>query len=485
MEEDLPKIKRRFFKDPKVIIGIVFLSAVIIAFLFYFLFVPKLSLNGEKTIKVVFGNKYEEEGCKATYFGKDLSDKVWYESDVDETKVGTYTVKCKIRKNRIVVTRERTVIVVDEVKPNIELVGNVDSIICPNGTYTEEGYKAVDDYDGDLTSSVNVETFDSSIKYSVSDSSGNKGEITRNIVREDKDAPVITLKGNATTSITLGSNYNEAGYEAVDNCDGNITDKVEVTGTVDTKKVGTYELSYKIVDSSMNETIVKRTVKVYKKAETPTTSSGTPGTIYLTFDDGPSATITPKLLDILKEKGVKATFFVINHSSNLDYLIKREYNEGHVVAIHSYSHDYAKIYKSEEAFFNDLKQMSDKIERLTGVKSTIIRFPGGSSNTVSRKYNTGIMTRLTEEVLNRGYHYFDWNVSSGDSGDVSTKEGVYNNVIKGLSKNKVNIILMHDFESNYKTLNAISDIIDYAKKNGYEFKTIDMSTPMVRHKVNN
>ncbi len=484
MEENKPKTKLKLKNSKLIIVGIVLLVSIIIAFLFYFLFVPKISLIGEDYVKVVFGSKYKEIGCKATYFGKDLSDKVWYESTVDESKLGIYTVKCKIRKNRIVVTKERTVEVVDETKPSIELVGNPEAIICPNATYTEEGFTAIDDYDGDITSNVEVSNSDSQVIYSVSDSSGNKEEVNRTIIKEDKEIPSITLKGNSSLSVVLGSSYNEPGYSATDNCDGDITDKVEVSGSVDTKKVGTYELTYKVVDSSLNEVSVKRTVKVYKKAEVDTSAS-IPGTIYLTFDDGPSSTITPKLLDILKEKGVKATFFVINHSDSLDYLIKREYNEGHVVAIHSYSHDYAKIYSSEEAYFQDLQKMSDKIERLTGVKSKIIRFPGGSSNTVSKKYNTGIMTRLTEEVLNRGYHYFDWNVSSGDSGDAKTKEAVYNNVIKGLSKNKANIILMHDFESNYKTLNAISDIIDYAKKNGYEFKTIDMSTQMVRHKVNN
>ena len=119
------------------------------------------------------------------------------------------------------------------------------------------------------------------------------------------------------------------------------------------------------------------------------------------------------------------------------------------------------------------------------MKSNIIRFPGGGSNTVSRNYSKGIMSILTKEVLNRGYHYFDWNVSSNDAGGAKTSEEVYNNVVKNLSKNRANVVLMHDFENNYKTLNAISDIIDYGKANGYQFLAIDMSTSMVRHSVNN
>ena len=95
------------------------------------------------------------------------------------------------------------------------------------------------------------------------------------------------------------------------------------------------------------------------------------------------------------------------------------------------------------------------------------------------------MTYLTSEVINRGYHYFDWNVSSGDAGGSRNKTQVYNAVTKNLRHNRANVVLMHDFENNYKTLNALSDIIDYGIKNGYTFLAIDMTTPLVRHGVNN
>ena len=95
------------------------------------------------------------------------------------------------------------------------------------------------------------------------------------------------------------------------------------------------------------------------------------------------------------------------------------------------------------------------------------------------------MTILCKEVVNRGYKYFDWNVSSGDAGGVSTSQGVYNNVIKGLSKSRANVVLMHDFSGNTKTLNALSSIIDYATQNGYTFSNITTNTPMVTHKPNN
>ena len=205
--------------------------------------------------------------------------------------------------------------------------------------------------------------------------------------------------------------------------------------------------------------------------------------IYLTFDDGPSSSITPELLDILKEENVKATFFVLNHGSNLDYLIKREYDEGHTVALHGSSHNYKQIYSSTDAFFNDLSIIQNKVESITGEKPMIIRFPGGSSNTVSR-FNPGIMSILTKEVNMKGYHYFDWNVGSGDAGEAHTPDEVYNNVIKNLG-NKNNVVLMHDYAGNYKTLNAIKRIIRYGKNNGYTFERITMNTPEIHHRVAN
>ena len=115
----------------------------------------------------------------------------------------------------------------------------------------------------------------------------------------------------------------------------------------------------------------------------------------------------------------------------------------------------------------------------------ILRFPGGSSNTVSRKYCPGIMTKITEKVLSEGFKYYDWNVMSGDSGDVKTKEAVYANVTKGLKPGRDNIVLMHDFSGNNKTLEALPGIIDYGLANGYKFEVITTNTEMVRQKIQN
>ena len=209
---------------------------------------------------------------------------------------------------------------------------------------------------------------------------------------------------------------------------------------------------------------------------------GKNGTIYLTFDDGPRNGTTNVILDILKEEGVKATFFVTNGGP--DELIKREYDEGHTVALHTASHDYATVYASVDAYFNDLNIVSTRVKNITGEESKIIRFPGGSSNTVSRHYCVGIMSTLTQLVLERGYRYYDWNVSSGDAaGGTVTKEMVYSNVVNSLSRDRINVVLMHDIKPY--TRDALRDIIRYGKENGYTFERITPATQMVTQRVNN
>ena len=204
--------------------------------------------------------------------------------------------------------------------------------------------------------------------------------------------------------------------------------------------------------------------------------------IALTFDDGPHPRYTPQILKILKKYNVKATFFVTNKGP--DELIKREYDEGHTVALHTASHDYAILYASDEAYFNDLYSVQDRVKRITGYESKIIRFPGGSSNTISRKYSDGIMSRLTREVQNRGFRYYDWNVSSGDAaGGSPAPSQIYNNVVNALRYDRVNMVLMHDIKSY--TRDALRDIIRYGKENGYTFEKITMDTDMITQRVNN
>lgn len=204
--------------------------------------------------------------------------------------------------------------------------------------------------------------------------------------------------------------------------------------------------------------------------------------VYLTFDDGPSPR-TSEILDILKKYNVKATFFVTNQNSQYDYLIKRAYDEGHTIGLHTSSHNYHEIYASEDAYFADLQAIQDKVYNITGYRSTIIRFPGGSSNTVSR-FNPGIMTRLTQLVEERGFYYHDWNVDSEDAAGAN-EERQMNNVMTYSPKHEVVNLLMHDSGNKYATVNSLEAKIKYYLDNGYSIQPLTPSSPCVHHGVNN
>lgn len=209
------------------------------------------------------------------------------------------------------------------------------------------------------------------------------------------------------------------------------------------------------------------------------------GVIYLTFDDGPSSDSTPQILDILKRNNIKATFFVLHYSEENSELIKREQNEGHTIALHGYTHTYSDIYYSADACIENFRKIQNQVYETTGIKSNIIRFPGGSSNTVSRRYSQGVMTELTKRVIDEGFRYFDWNADSTDAARPKSSDTVYENTISALEPGRNNVVLMHDFHGNHKTIDALQDVINYGLENGYVFRKITEETPMVTHSVNN
>ncbi|MBO4396416.1 MAG: polysaccharide deacetylase family protein [Eubacterium sp.] len=207
--------------------------------------------------------------------------------------------------------------------------------------------------------------------------------------------------------------------------------------------------------------------------------------IYLTFDDGPSRNSTPKILDILNKNAVHATFFELK-PAKADYdLTQRVIDEGHSLAIHGYSHHYDEIYRSDEVYHKNLTKLQKLFYKDFGQWCTQTRFPGGSSNTVSRHYSVGIMSRLSKKVHEWGFLYQDWNVSSGDAGGSNTPDQVFKMVTSGIQKGRSNVILMHDFSGNDKTINALQRIIDWGKQNGFTFRGMTAATGEVHHGINN
>lgn len=379
----------------------------------------------------------------------------------------------------------------DTACPRIILVGEKECIQPYNEEYVEPGFIAIDSYEGNLTDRVSVikeqiNEKEYNIKYIVQDSAGNKAEKTRHITIIDNVAPVVTLNGEENYFLNINETYEEQGATAVDEIDGDISQNIETEGTVDTSQEGIYTINYKVKDSSQNETTKQRTITIVKP-ETLSAQETAPngGIIYLTFDDGPTISSTPLILDILNKKGVKATFFIINYNEEEEQLVKREYNEGHTVAIHGYSHKYSEIYQSVDTYMENITKLQEKIRNTTGYSPTITRFPGGSSNTVSKKYCPGIMTTLTNEVIQRGYTYFDWNVDSDDAGKAKNSDDIYRNVTTHVKPGRANVVLMHDFSDNYKTIEALESIIDFGLSNGYTFDKITENTQAVRHNPNN
>ena len=442
---------------------------------------PKIKLNGSSTIKITYNEKYKEKGAKAKWLNKDITDRLTISGKVNTKKIGKYKIVYRVKKGPFKIKKERIVKVVDDKKPVITLEGDKELSICPNSKYEELGFKAVDEYDGDLTKEVKVKEKNDKVVYSIKDKSGNKEEVIRTIKREDITKPEIKLNGNNHIYVTLGYNFIDSKATATDNCSGDLTDKIVITGSVNKDVIGDYKLTYKVSDDYGNEASVERIVTVQKEVvkKDANLSCGEPGVIYLTFDDGPGGDSTIQILNVLKKYNVKATFFVTANGS--DSLIKREYDEGHLIALHTASHNYGKVYASDEAYWNDLNTINNKVEKITGSKSYFVRFPGGSSNTVSRKYSSGIMSRLAWDLESKGYSYYDWNLDSRDAENKPCNE-VRRNVINGLSKSRGNVILMHDIKG--ATACAIEDIVKYGIDNGYTFKVLD-SNVICHHKTAN
>lgn len=199
--------------------------------------------------------------------------------------------------------------------------------------------------------------------------------------------------------------------------------------------------------------------------------------VYLTFDDGPSV-YTGQILDILAANDVKATFFVIGKDKDYYEYYKRIVAEGHTLGMHSYTHDYKKLYASTESFGEEIEELQSLLKDVTGVESKIFRFPGGSSNSVSELSIDNYIAYLNEHGIN----YYDWNALSGDAVDSSlTPEQLVDNIMKDVRNNKDSIVLMHDLTKVHATVESLQMLIDTLKSEGYEILPIDENTPLIQH----
>ncbi len=191
---------------------------------------------------------------------------------------------------------------------------------------------------------------------------------------------------------------------------------------------------------------------------------------FLTFDDGPSK-MTEEILDILKEEEVNATFFMIGEliTEDKEPLLRRMVEEGNLIGIHTYTHRVREIYASADAYIEDARKTADRICEVTGTEPAYYRFPWGSANCFISPFCDEIIVCME----NDGYTYFDWNVSAEDSVGKPTTQKIIANIRKDYKKYKEPVILLHDSSINKNTAEALHNIIDELKAEGYEFATID------------
>lgn len=194
--------------------------------------------------------------------------------------------------------------------------------------------------------------------------------------------------------------------------------------------------------------------------------------VFITFDDGPSQTVTPLILDLLKKENVKATFFTLG--KNAEYnpeLIKREFDEGHYVANHGYSHKYSEIYSSPEETLNEYNYTEQAIKNALGNQaymSRVFRFPGGSNGGYYHTAKQESKAFLKEN----GIVHLDWNCLSEDAVGANTKESLMQNVIDTMGEKDSVVILMHDASDKILTYEMLSDLIAYLREKGYKFQNI-------------
>ena len=292
---------------------------------------------------------------------------------------------------------------------------------------------------------------------------------------KDTIPPVLTGLSSLTLDVGRPINLYE-GVSIVDNLDP------EPTFTIDTSNLkenvaGIYTVYYLAEDRQGNKATYSREVILRSV-------SNKEKVVYLTIDDGPSFN-TPEVLSILEKYNAKATFFVTGECPEYYPYIKMAHDQGHTIGLHTFSHNYSQIYASDEAYIADLKAIQDVVAGQIGYRPTIFRFPGGSSNTVSKHYNLGIVSRLADYANRNGFVYYDWNADIGDGNPgMEAKDLIEQAKLTGQGLDTI-VMLMHDGRGSQESVKALPEIIEYYQALGYTFKAIDECTPTAHHRIAN
>lgn len=459
-----------------LVVGLVIVIGIVTG---YFLLRDPLVFK-EKEVEVEINEKFDALKNIDEVRGGDIKDVKIDSSNVKYDKLGKYELIYRYHDEEYSVT----VKVVDTTKPEFEIVDldlDLGMKIDPasmatnikDATKTKVQFKKKYDFSQEGVIDVVVQ---------VIDEGGNitekKGKV--NLVKDDQ-APVINDLPAITITKGKTIDYNQ-GVTISDNRDPNPVLNID-SSQVDTNKIGTYTAIYTVSDRSGNKIEKQREIKVVENTTIGHNEQNGEKIVYLTFDDGPSAN-TQKILEILDRYNVKATFFVTGNNQAYNHLIKTAHDKGHTIALHTYCHDYPKIYASTSAYFDDLTKVGNMVKDLIGHVPKYVRFPGGASNTVSRKYCPGIMSVLSKELIARGYQYYDWNV---DSTDASGNNVPVSKIVANATNSKANNvnILFHDTAAKSTTVQALPAIIENYLSRGYRFEGINDNSFVPHQKVNN
>ena len=454
------KRKNRFFT---LLISFLFIC---MAFLLVHAFFNPILLDTKNEV-VELNSKYNPKNNILQVFFHS-NDEIKIKNTVNSKKVGNYSTTYSLGKYSITSKVE-----VKDTQAPILKVQNYETDLKED-VKPKSFVKKVSDASKYTLSFENKPTKDKeqTVTIIAKDKYGNEAKQEATLTRK-KDTKKPKIKAPDTITVYNGENFNfNKEIKVKDNYDKN--PKVDIdTSNIDMSTSGNYKLKVSATDRSGNKA-TKKVKVVVKPAQK---------VVYLTFDDGPSEN-TEKILKILKKYNAKATFFVTGSNQKYDSSIKKAYKQGHTIGLHTYSHDYAKIYASTDAYFSDLQQISDLVKSITGEAPKYIRFPGGASNSISANYSQGIMTKLVDMVHEKGYEYYDWNWSSGDASasSVPTETIIQNSI--GCNYNNV-MILFHDSAVKTTTVEALPSIIKHYKSEGYVFRGISEDTPEVHHGVTN
>lgn len=466
-------------KLKKKVIVMLALVVVVAGVIVYFLTRPAIVFSDDAKIEI--NSKYDASAFIEKVRGHEKNDVKIDDSKVDVTKLGSYVITYKLDDD----TYKLDVDVVDTKAPTFNVKKDVEtdtsgklkaSELVENikdETKTKVYFK--EDYDLKKAGKHDVVVV-------VEDEGKNKTEKKTSVKTvEDQEAPTLSGVQDLVVLINKDVDYLK-NVKATDNFDPEPEIKVD-DSQVKLSKLGDYKVIYTVTDRSGNKKTYQQTVSVVDKLPINDKGQSQEKIVYLTFDDGPSAN-TQKILDILDQYGAKATFFVTGTNQKYNYLIKEAYKRGHTIGLHTYSHDYGKVYSSVDAYFDDLNQIGEMVKNEIGFVPRFIRFPGGASNTVSRKYCSGIMSTLVKEVKERGYQYYDWNADSTDAS--GNHVAVSKLIANGTSSRANNInLLCHDTDAKSTTVEALPGIISHYQQLGYQFKGIDEDSFTPHQKVNN